>query len=161
MTDLIYDYITMGVDMMISAAILASVIILLKSSTVLSNVAASQQATSDKLNYYREYSMYDNTSTLMSPDALSTITYYRYDLDIVIVLKSGTISNDKKTGKYYYQPNSGSKTEVKYDTGTNNLVSLLKSDMVFNSVLFENYTTTPSSSGYQGGVISGIKMTQR
>lgn len=153
MTDLVYDYITMGVDMMISAAILAAVVILLRGSTLLSIYSAQQQSTTDRINYYKEYAMYDCTQGLLSPDVLSTIVYYKYDLDIVIQDGSNIYTNDKKTGNYYMNG-----TQITYD----DLVRGIGTDKKFKSWLVEDFKKSGanpvlSQNGYQGGVISGIK----
>ena len=58
MTDLVYDYLTMGVDMMISAAMLAAIVVLLRGSVVLSQYSATQQMNTDRINYYKQYNMY-------------------------------------------------------------------------------------------------------
>lgn len=153
MTDLVYDYITMGVDMMISAAILAAVVILLRGSTLLSIYSAQQQSTTDRINYYKEYAMYDCTQGLLSPDVLSTMVYYKYDLDIVIQDGGIIYTNDKKTGKYYKNG-----TQITYD----NLVHDIGTTKKFKSWLVEDFKKSGanpvlSQNGYQGGVISGIK----
>ncbi len=169
MTDLIYDYISMGVDMMISAAFLTAVVILMRSSTVLSMYSAQQQATTDRLNYYREYSMYDCTDNLLSPDALSAISYYRYDMDVVIVIKGAggstiTVTNyldnggiHKYEGKYYKVVSGGFPEEINRDE----LVFLIGSTRKFSCMLYEDFTNTPSDDGYKGGVITGIKFTEQ
>ena len=153
MTDLVYDYITMGVDMMISAAILAAVVILLRGSTLLSVYSAQQQSTTDRINYYKEYAMYDCTQGLLSPDVLSTIVYYKYDLDIVIQDDVNIYTNDKKTGKYYKNG-----TQITYDQ----LVQDIGTTKKFKAWLVEDFKKSGanpvlSQNGYQGGVISGIK----
>lgn len=153
MTDLVYDYITMGVDMMISAAILAAVVILLRGSTLLSIYSAQQQSTTDRINYYKEYAMYDCTQGLLSPDVLSTIVYYKYDLDIVIQDDSNIYTNDKKTGKYYMNG-----VQITYDQLVQNIGTTKK----FKAWLVEDFKKSGadpvlSQNGYQGGVISGIK----
>lgn len=153
MTDMVYDYITMGVDMMISAAILAAVVILLRGSTLLSIYSAQQQSTTDRINYYKEYAMYDCTQGLLSPDVLSTIVYYKYDLDIVIQDGNEIYTNDKKTGKYYLNG-----TQITYDQLAQGLGTTKK----FKAWLVEDFKKSGanpvlSQNGYQGGVISGIK----
>lgn len=153
MTDLVYDYITMGVDMMISAAILAAVVILLRGSTLLSMYSAQQQSTTDRINYYKEYAMYDCTQGLLSPDVLSTMVYYKYDLDIVIQIDNIIYTNDKKTGKYYMNGTQITYDQLSHDIGT---------DKKFKSWLVEDFKKSGnnpvlSQNGYQGGVISGIK----
>lgn len=162
MTDLIYDYITLGVDMIISAAILASIVLLLRTSTLLSMYSAQQQATSDKLNYYREFSMYDCTNNLTGADVLSALTYYRYDLDIVVTLSGGsayyTVYNDRSNGKYYIKTNNGNPVECDYAYVSN----IINSTYTFGANLAENYNNINnggalSTSGYTGGVVSGIK----
>lgn len=169
MTDLIYDYISMGVDMMISAAILTAVVVLIRGSTILSAHSAQQQATTDRLNYYREYSMYDCTDNLLSPDALSAITYYRYDLDVVIVLKGSggstvTITNyldngsvHKYEGYYYKSVNGGTAQRISRD----DLTFLIGSTRKFSCMLFEDFSSTGSTEGYQGGIITGLKFTEK
>lgn len=153
MTDMVYDYITMGVDMMISAAILAAVVILLRGSTLLSIYSAQQQSTTDRINYYKEYAMYDCTQGLLSPDVLSTIVYYKYDLDIVIQDGNEIYTNDKKTGKYYLNG-----AQITYDQLAQGLGTTKK----FKAWLVEDFKKSGanpvlSQNGYQGGVISGIK----
>lgn len=153
MTDMVYDYITMGVDMMISAAILAAVVILLRGSTLLSIYSAQQQSTTDRINYYKEYAMYDCTQGLLSPDVLSTIVYYKYDLDIVIQDGNEIYTNDKKTGKYYKNG-----AQITYDQ----LVQDIGTTKKFKAWLVEDFKKSGanpvlSQNGYQGGVISGIK----
>lgn len=154
MTDLIYDYITMGVDMMISGAILASVVILLRSSTILSAYSAQQQATTDRINYYKEFSMYDCTDKLLSPDVLSAMVYYKYDLDVVIQIGSDIYTNDRRTGKYY---KNGTQV-LTYEQ----LSTAVGTQLKFKAYLVEDFKksgTEPaiSSSGYMGGVITGLK----
>ena len=153
MTDLVYDYITMGVDLMISAAILAAVVILLRGSTLLSIYSAQQQSTTDRINYYKEYAMYDCTQGLLSPDVLSTMVYYKYDLDIVIQVDDIIYTNDKKTGKYYENG-----VQITYDDLARGIGTTKK----FKSWLVEDFKKSGadpvlSQNGYQGGVISGIK----
>lgn len=153
MTDLVYDYITMGVDMMISAAILAAVVILLRGSTLLSMYSAQQQSTTDRINYYKEYAMYDCTQGLLSPDVLSTMVYYKYDLDVVVQIGNTVYTNDKKTGRYY-----ANGSQISYDQ----LAQALGTTKKFKAWLVEDFKKSGSNpvlsqNGYQGGVISGIK----
>lgn len=161
MTDLIYDYITLGVDMMISGAILASVIVLLRSSAILSTYASNQQQVSDRIGYYREYAMYDCTQELLSPDVLSTITYYRYSLEVVINMGNNVIYNDRNSGKYYLKEGSNNPIEISHDT----LVSRIGTSNMFKAYLWEDFQKTGanynlSTGGYQGGVVTGIQFTQ-
>ena len=161
MTDLIYDMITLGVDMLISAVILTAVIILMRSSTMLSVYSSEQQAISDRMNYYKEYSMYDCTDDLMSPDVLSSAVYYKYDVDIAIDLKNGQIwtnyiqnsNTHEHTGSYYCSTTGIS--PMTYD----DIVNAIGSTKKFKSVLIEDFGQA-SSSGYRGGLITGIRFTE-
>lgn len=161
MTDLIYDMITLGVDMLISAVILTSVIILMRSSTMLSVYSANQQAVSDRMNYYKGYSMYDCTDDLMSPDVLSAAVYYKYDVDIAIVLSNGQIwtnyiqssTTHEHTGSYYCSTTGVSPRT--YDEITTAIGSTKK----FSSMLIEDFGTG-STGGYRGGLITGIRFTE-
>lgn len=153
MTDLIYDYITMGVDMMISAAILTAVVILMRSSTILSSYSAQMQANSDRINYYKEYSTYDCTDNLLSPDALSAMVYYRFDLEVVIKIDSNIYYNDTNTGNYYVNDvSAGTTTQIDYAT----LSSAVGSSRTFKAYLCEDFTDEKSTSGYQGGLVTGL-----
>lgn len=159
MTDLVYDYITMGVDMIISAAVLSAVIILLKGSTTLSQYNATQQANADRIEYYREYSMYDCTTKLSSADAKSAITYYKHNLQITIRLLNGTLIYNKPTDGTIWVQEYGS-SEVMLDSS--DFGDYITSTMTFKSNLYEN-TTKPeglSDQGYEGGVIVGILLQQ-
>lgn len=167
MTDLVYDYITTGVDMIINAVILSAVVVLLRSTTLLNSYSANQQATSDRVNYYKEYNIYDNTQNLSSADVISSISFYKTSLDVVITGfdfdNSGVIDsivNDHNTG-LYYKIVDGNKIGITYDE----LRDLIKSTDLFSAVLYEDgemtqgYTGTPNLNSYDGGLVTGIKFT--
>lgn len=160
MTDLVYDYITMGVDMIISAAMLASIVILLKGSNILSQYSAVQQMNTDKINYYKQYNMYDMTTGLTAADAKSALSYYRHTATVYVWLnptgssygKTG-IRTDQKTGKYYYMDTSG-ETEIEYK----DIPDYIDSTMLFNCKIAEDNQDKLFSddSTYSGGVITTI-----
>lgn len=151
MTDLIYDYISTGVDMMIYAAILSTVIVLLRMSAVLTSYNANQNANAERVNYYKEYSMYDNTNNLSSADVLSAAVYYQYDLEVKIIIPSGhTYVTRPKSGGGYYDVTDN--TVIDYDT----LKTALGSTHTWQAKLFENGNNTVSDY-YTGGIISGIQ----
>lgn len=173
MTDVIYDFLSQGVDMIISGAILAGIVVLLRASTILSNYSANQQATADRLNYYREYNIYDQGEHLSCADAISCLMYYRFSIDVVIecsntrsVVNPSTgllvdvttvdrYYNDKSTG-VFYRESEGVQESITYDA----LKSDIGSSRIFNSMIYENGSSDPSLSGYTGGVITGIKFEQ-
>lgn len=110
MTDIIYDFISTGVDLILIGGILSSLIIMLRGSTQLTNVISNQQATSDELDYYLQYHKYNDSVGMSSADALSALVGYRSDLNVFIVIPSDdsdtpaswyTIYNNPATGKYY------------------------------------------------------------
>lgn len=161
MTDLIYDYITMGVDLLIAAAIIAAVVILLRGTTLLNAYSANQQAASERINYYKEFNKYDCTENLVSADVISAMLYYRYNIEIVII-KDGSIYTNK--------PTSGTKIDGKiYKDGSeltvNNFRNELVPNLIWKANLYEDSNNpsgngassgAPSVNGYKGGVITGI-----
>ena len=160
MTDLVYDYLTMGVDMMISAAMLAAIVVLLRGSTVLSQYSATQQMNTDRINYYKQYNMYDMTTGLTAADAKSALSYYRHTATVYVWLESTDTSYGKeciktepKTGKYYYITESG-QTEITYDDISN----YIQSTMLFKCKLAEDNQSKVfnDNSTYKGGVITTI-----
>lgn len=163
MTDLVYDYISMGVDMIITATILATVIVVLRSSVELSSYQADLTANSERVNYYRQYNKYDLTTNLSAADVIGALTYFRYDLEIYVFDKaSGGIYNDPDTGEFYtFTVNAagvitkGSKVEASA------LPSKLKAEKKYSSALVEDNAKAANTTNYQGGVITGIKFTEQ
>ena len=158
MTDLVYDYITMGVDMIISAAVLASIVILLRGATVLSQYSAVQQENADRVNYYKEYNKYDNTNQLTSADAKSAILYYRYDIQILIKISGNVyIKNDVKTGNIMGTTNGTTYSTISSDELSDPHSTFYLNPMyTFSGKLFEDGKNTPSDY-YNGGAITGIQ----
>ena len=60
MTDLIYDMFAQGVDMIVAAALLSSVVILLYTSSTLNAQISRQQSTTDTVMAVRKYNEFDN-----------------------------------------------------------------------------------------------------
>lgn len=159
MTDLVYDHISMGVDMILTAAILAAVVTLLRSAVVLSSYQANIAANSDRMNYYKQYNMYDNTDTLCSADVLSALVYYRYDLSIVVNGADGVtiISNNPSTGKFYRHEGGAA-----IECTVQEMSIILTAERTYSSKLFEDLidvTTGTPYEHYQGGLVTGIKFT--
>lgn len=161
MTDLVYDYISMGVDMLLTAAIISSIVVLLRSSVVLSIYQSNLQANSDRMNYYRQYNMYDRTTTLCAADIQSALVYYRYDLQMVVENTDGRIlitninSSGKVDGKFYTQGSIGAPLSPLGNI--NEITGILKSDDTFSGWLIEDLGTQTSDEGYEGGLITGLK----
>lgn len=158
MTDIVYDYITTGIDMIVSSVIVAAVVVLLRSATIMTSYTSTQQEVADRLNYYKEYVAYDRTTDSLSPDVVSTMSYYKYDIDIVIQLKTGVIWTNytgigmhDHEGKYYCNG-----TEKTYD----DFVDAIGSTKTFSANLYEDFSDNPSTDGYKGGLITGIKFTE-
>lgn len=108
MTDIIYDFISTGVDLILIGGILSSLILMLRGSAQLTTVISNQQATSTELDYYLQYHKYNDSIGMSSADALSALVGYRADMNIFIAIpdsSSGsgfiTLFNDPATGKYY------------------------------------------------------------
>lgn len=60
MTDLVYDFISSGVDLLMTASVLSAIIVLVQTATVLTSVTAQQQANADMIDYYREFNHLDS-----------------------------------------------------------------------------------------------------
>lgn len=156
MTDLVYDYISMGVDMILTAAILSAIVVLLRSSVVLSSYQANVTATSDRMNYYKQFNAYDCTDRLCAADVVSALVYYRYDLSIVVDLGSGQfIHNDPKTGKFWFSKPG----DMDKEKNASDLSSLIPVNRWYSGNLCENGASAPTGSPYSGGIITGIKFT--
>lgn len=159
MTDLIYDYITMGVDMIICAAVLAAIVVLLRGSVVLSQVSSTQQANADRVNYYKEYSVYDNTQGLTSADAVSALQYYKNDIEVYVYYSTNSrtgkvVRNDPTTGKFYYSTNGGSTWNP---LSSADIPGQLKSNFVYKCHIGEDGTGLNNlSDSYSGGVVTCI-----
>lgn len=162
MTDIVYDYISMGVDMITTAVLLSAVVILLRSSTVLSNYNANQQANSERINYYRQFNAYDCKDNLSTADVVNALIYYRNDLYMFVYRKDGTmeILSDSTKGQAI---NPADKSVYDYDTIKDKYTSSQKWSAVLYEDLLQYDTTTntwlgtKSTSGYQGGVVVGIE----
>ena len=161
MTDLIYDYITQGVDLILAAAILSSIVILLRSATVLSATSANQTANSQRLGYYREYAKFDCKDDLTCADALSAIVYYRDSVQVNFYPEAGdsskVIKNEpSKDGKFFIKPDASNPAyEITYQTLKDMCAEYVGKN--YKARLFEDNSTTPSTTGYQGGIITGIE----
>ena len=102
MTDLIYDFITTGVDLLFIGAVLASIIVMLRGSNQLTTLISDQQTVADELDYYLLYHAYDNHDGLSAADVLSSLVKNKYELHVCIKLPDGSyIVNNTETGKYY------------------------------------------------------------
>lgn len=167
MTDLVYDYISTGVDMILMAAILSSIVVLLRSSMILSSYQADLTANSDRMNYYRQYNMYDNTDDLCSADVVSALIFFCHDHQLVVNDTDGRllVRNNTNDGTFYFGPAASShvptgKAASDYEEGdvctTQQLGEFLRSDWTWNAQLFEDGSST-GSSHYSGGIVTGIK----
>lgn len=155
MTDMVYDYISMGVDMIVTAAVLATVVVILRSSVQLSSYQATLNANSDRVRYYRQYSKYDCTTNLAAADVVGAINYFNYDLEMVIEFKDGhTVYNDPATGTIT-STYGGS-----HPISITALTSSMNASSTFSAWLAEDGKDAPSYANrksYQGGLITGIK----
>lgn len=101
MTDLIYDFISTGVDLLLIGAVLAAMIVMMRGSTQLTQLISDQQVTTEEFDYYLQYHAYDNQVGLSSADALSAIVGNRFDIWVCIKDGSTCYINNPETGKYY------------------------------------------------------------
>lgn len=152
MTDLVYDYISMGVDMILTAAILAAVVILLRTSVVLSSYQSSLQANSERMNYYRKFNLYDCTTNLCMADVQSALIYYRWELEITVDLgEDELITTNPQTGTYTYR--NGTHIE---EITADDFSKYMTAENQFSSKLVEDKSNHTSDDGYKGGMVTGI-----
>lgn len=102
MTDVIYDFISTGVDLLLVGAVLSALIVMMRGSTQLTTLISNQQIVTEEFDYYLQYHMYDNHDGLCSADALSAIVGNRFDLIVCIDGGDGNIyMNNPDNGNYY------------------------------------------------------------
>lgn len=169
MTDLLFDALSLGVDSVVSGAIVSMIVAVLSMSTQLSNYTAQQRAVADSVNYYRQYSIYDG-NTVSTADVISAMVYFRQDLDIyvcydgsVYACKDGTYYQYNYTGATgeFYVGNRAQLYEFIATVNTFNvisysdLVNALDSSKSYESHVCEDLKLTVSNR-YNGGVITGI-----
>lgn len=165
MTDLIYDYIAQGVDLLITATIVSAVAMLLQSATILSSYQANAQANSERINYYKQYNKYDGTEHLCTAEVLSAILYFKGDLEIVVQKGNNVYVSTKPygtLGRIYldkdgvnggnYSWSEASKADLQAFT------TLFASSNTFKAQLVEDFGK-PNTNNYEGGTVTGILFT--
>lgn len=161
MNDLIYDYITAGVDMLISAVILSGVVLLLRGTVILNQYSANQQATAEKVTYYKEFSIYDNTNNLSSADVISALVYYKDELDVVISLNASCtdLVYYDKINKVYVHNNAGA---ISKSASEDVMKGWVNSTLTFKGQIIEDGGSKPAKPRYyQGGAITGLYFTKK
>lgn len=165
MTDIVYDYLTMGVDMIISAVILTAIVVLLQTVTILNNYSAQQQATADRITYYKQFNMYDNTENLSSADIVSALIYYKGELDIKVKFScndptstsSKVLYYDSGKDEYVMRTSGGAESRTNKESV---MKAWIKSTSKFDAVLYEDMAEEPfPSTHYKGGIVTGITFT--
>lgn len=116
MTDLIYDYITQGIDLLICAAILSSVTVLLYANTQMQSAVALQQAYREEMRYYAQFNQYDNT-TIKGTSVVSGSIHLEDTTKVFIIYKTHT--NNTPTVLFYDL----------YETKSTNVQSSLPSEL--------------------------------
>lgn len=170
MTDVVYDALTNGVDMMITAAVLSVVVILLRSAVTLSSLSNAQQANADRVNYYRTFNAYDNT-TITGADVVGCILKFQGEVEVVVQL--GTrylVASTDGSIKVYNGANGAVLETISGEMKTSRLQAWLGTSTTYKSVIFEdsgkstknsNWSSNGASAYYQGGVLSGIRITKQ
>lgn len=156
MTDIIYDFISTGVDLILIGGILSSLIIMLRGSAQLTTVISNQQATSTELDYYLQYHKYNDSEGMSSADALSALVGYRSDMNVFVVIpdigsSSGytTIYNNPAKGKYYKKSNYRPSADT-YDPDSGTLMSYEDVAKVLNSTWeYNSYLCTSANKRFK------------
>lgn len=84
MTDIIFEAVSMGVDSIISGAIVVMLVSVLNLSAQLNSYASVQETYAQTLNYYRQYSKY-NAADVVAADVVTALFYYDGGVDLYIV----------------------------------------------------------------------------
>lgn len=84
MTDVIFEAVALGVDSIISGAVISIIVAVLALNNKLNAYIAQQETFAKAATYYRQYSMYNN-SRIMATNALSTFLYYDDDIDVIMI----------------------------------------------------------------------------
>ena len=165
MTDLVYDALTMGVDMIISAVILSSIITLLSSTIQLNSIQAMQTANADMMNYYKEYNQFDR-SCVNSSDVLGAVIYYRGTLELLIFGYDGDKLYVARDGKMFYWMD-GEDESTKVECTEEKLREFISVNRFYDSRLveddyrvYESAAIPPTADFYQGGSITGLVFNQ-
>ena len=108
MTDLIYDFISTGVDLILVGSVLAAMIVMMRGSANLTTLISHQQVVTEEFDYYLKYHMYDNQEGLSAADALSAMVGNRFDLHVCIYdpAENKSYMNNPGDGKYYEVANT-------------------------------------------------------
>lgn len=108
MTDLIYDFISTGVDLILVGSVLAAMIVMMRGSANLTTLISHQQVVTEEFDYYLKYHMYDNQEGLSAADALSAMVGNRFELHVCIYdpVKNQILMNNPDDGKYYEVANT-------------------------------------------------------
>lgn len=108
MTDVIYDFISTGVDLLLIGAVLSALITMMRGSTQLTTLISNQQIVTEEFDYYLQYHMFDNHDGLCSADALSAMVGNRFDLIVCIDDGAGNIYMNNPDDGNYYKVSTGS-----------------------------------------------------
>ena len=112
MTDVIFEAVALGVDSIISGAVISIIVAVLALNTKLNSYIAQQETFAKAATYYRQYSMYNN-ARIMATNALSAFLYYDDDIDIVM-LDVDLISGTPEARIYEKYPNFDIQTVRRY-----------------------------------------------
>ena len=154
MTDLVYDFISSGVDLIMTAAVLASVIVLLRSTNQLSQVQADQQMVADRINYYREFNVYDSHD-VTGVDVVGAIIKYYKDFDMVVHLQDGGYLAIGRDGVIKRFNSAGVEVLPRPAFEAGALQVIINTDYTYGAQIKEDNNGLPSDQ-YEGGLLSGL-----
>lgn len=139
MTDLIYDYITQGVDLMICAAILSSVTVLLYANTQMQSAVALQQAYREEMRYYTQFNQYDNT-TIKGTSVISGSIHLEDTTKVLIVYRTHG-GNSPRVLFYDLYGSKSTGVQSKLPSGLNGYTSVANFGRTQSALIGSN--TTP------------------
>lgn len=84
MTDIIFEAVALGVDAIISGAVITIITAVLALNTRLNMYVSQQETFATAATYYRQYSLYNNRE-ISATEALSTFLYYDNDIDVILI----------------------------------------------------------------------------
>lgn len=95
MTDVIFEAVALGVDAIISGAVISIIVSVLALNTKLNAHIAQQETFASAATYYRQYSLYNNNE-VTATETLSTFLYYDDDIDVIVI----DVELEAATGMY-------------------------------------------------------------
>ena len=95
MTDLIYDFITQGIDLLIVGVVLIAMVTLLVAANKLTNVISTQDSMNDRIAKVKEFNQYDGQKVLPQEVGSAIMKYCKNENNYAICIINGIDAKNK------------------------------------------------------------------